>query len=137
MRIIERYLSAYVMDCLFGHVDDVHAEYTYQVLRETGSRINHPVLSKVLDFIRQGDPADPKVQAEVRAYVTALAVSYVAPKEQASEYECRFHVASGFMVILILRNGEKVGVGFAMESDKDLALKEVGERYPGIKIVQE
>lgn len=134
MKIIERYLSAYVIDCLFGHVDDTHMEYVYQVLRESGSRSDHPVLGKVLDYVRQGDPADPKLQAEVRAYTISVIQNGVALP--APEFEASYHIENKIMSIMLFHKGEVAGFGVAHEAEKEQAFKELEAMFPGIRIKQ-
>ncbi len=138
MKIIERYLSAYVVDCLFGHgKDNVHMDYVYQVLRETGSKTNHPVLSKILDYIRQGDPKDPAIQAEVRAYVleTAKAGAWteVAPK---SKYQATFQIKDGFAFFVVSSGTSLVAVGYSKQDQISDAIQELKSVFPDIVITQ-
>lgn len=137
MKIIERYLSAYVVGCLYGFPDNEHTEYVFQVLRETGSSSTHPVLSKVLDYVRQSDPANTKIQEEVRAYAIAMATNPLPTPEPEPEYEGRLSVHNGFVFVRIYYQGDNIGVGIAMEADKEKAIKELRQSFPDIRIVQE
>jgi hypothetical protein len=136
VKIIERYLSAYVVGCLYGFTEEKHRDYVFEVLRETGSRVQHPVLGKVLDYIRQSDPADPNTQEEVRAYCVAMLAN---PVEYAPvpEYEARYSLHRGLMVITLTHQGSHVGFALAKAEQKEEAIKELQERFPGIRVVQE
>jgi uncharacterized protein (UPF0297 family) len=106
-------------------------EYVYQVLRESGSKTFHPILSKVLDYVRQGDPADPKVKSEVRAYVLAVAQNEV----KESDIKAKLSVINGITTIVIYDSNSILAMGVARQEDTDLAIKEIKERFPGIQIV--
>lgn len=134
MKIIERYLSAYVMDCLFGHTNETHMDYVYQVLRETGSKTDHPVLSKVLDYVRQGDPNDPVIKGEVRAYVLEMAKS--GDSAPWSGVKAKFSTKDGFTVFVIYSSTTLLATGIALAENTDEAIKQIREQYPGIQITQ-
>ena len=111
MKIIERYLSAYVVGCMFGFTDEKHRDYVFEVLRETNSNIRHPLLRQVMDFIRQSDPADPKTQEEIRQYCVAMALRPDSEiKEEQPEYEGRYSIHRGYMFIQLTHKGQHVGV---------------------------
>lgn len=137
MKIIERYLSAYVVSCLFGYTDPIHMGYVYQVLRESGSSSDHPLLSKVLDFIRQGDPEDPQTRQEVADYVTAI-IKGVNPvkDEPKSNVKIRYSISEGYMALSISRGKELIGIGLASAENVDETLKRLQEKYPDAVITQ-
>lgn len=66
MDIIERYLSAYVVECLTG-VTGSNPNY-YSILAETRSNTKHPLLRAVLDITYHQDPRSSEVKERVRAY---------------------------------------------------------------------
>lgn len=136
MKIIERFLSAYVMDCLFGHTNETHMDYVYQVLRETGSKTDHPVLSKVLDYVRQGDPKDPHIRDEVRAYILAIAPGNSWRDEPRSDIKAKFSTKDGFTVFVIYNSTTLLATGIALAENTDEAIKQIQEQYPGIQITQ-
>jgi hypothetical protein len=135
MKIIERYLSAYVIDCLFGHTNEVHMDYVYQVLRESGSKTDHPILSKVLDYVRQGDPKDPHIKDEVRAYVLAMA-QMGKTFGPMSDIKAKFSTKEGYTVFVIYDSKAVLGMGLAKAEDTGKAIEQLQEQYPGIQITQ-
>jgi hypothetical protein len=132
MKNIERYLSAYVVDCLFGHTDDLHMNYVYQVLRESGSKTDHPVLSKVLDYVRQGDPQDTPVKDEVRAYVLAMAQGGWKP---VSHFRASVSTKNGMCIFVVSDGKQVLSIGVAQESEQEQAFDELRQIFPGITFV--
>lgn len=74
MDIIERYISAYVVECLTG-VPGGNPGY-YSVLAETQSNTEHPLLKQVLALAHGREPRNDDVKMEVRN----LAMHYLATK---------------------------------------------------------
>lgn len=131
MKHIERYLSAYVIHCLFGSDKNAHMEYVLQTLRESASKTNHPILSKVLDYIRQGDPEDPQTMGEIRDYVSDLIKSGAQP--QISPYKAMISFKKGFMIVVVSDETNILSIGCAREADKEQALEELRQTFPGIE----
>lgn len=136
MKIIDRYLSAYVMMCLFPDVDEgISTEYIYEVLRTTGSTPNNEVLRNVLNYVRQSDPSDPQTQSIVASYVTAMVAErhkqLQTPKEQYVAKYTSDEVATAFMV---LKDGQPVAVAGSLNERRDECINELRKRFPGIRI---
>ncbi len=66
MDIVERYIGAYIVECLTG-ISGNNPSY-YSILSETRSNTKHPLLGAVLDITYHQDPRSPKIKEEVRAY---------------------------------------------------------------------
>lgn len=136
MKHIERYLSAYVMYCLFGGEKNAHMEYIMHTIRESTSVTNHPVLSKVQDYVHQGDPANPEIMEEVRAYVSDLIKGGVLP--QVISYKALISKKQGAIIITVVDNDNKpIALGMAKEVETEKAFAELRQMFPGIEFVNE
>jgi hypothetical protein len=67
MDIVERYLSAYVVECLTG-IPGSNPNY-YPILSNSGSNTKHPLLQGVLERVHEKEPESEEVKSVVRAYV--------------------------------------------------------------------
>lgn len=74
MDIIERYLGAYVVECLTG-IPGSNPGY-YSILAESRSSTRHPMLKKVLEITKGHEPRDPEIKNKVRVF----AINYLRTK---------------------------------------------------------
>lgn len=74
MDIIERYVSAYIVECLTG-VPGGNDAY-YSVLAETRSNTNHPLLKQVLEATHKQEPR----HADIKEKVRGIAMHYLVTK---------------------------------------------------------
>lgn len=138
MNIIERYISAYVVHCLFPTATEnkEHLNYVFEVLRETGSTPKNDILRNVLNYVRQGDPADPKVQHEVALYVKSFldVEVYQRPK---SEFIGRYHKTKEATMVVVLYQGQPVAFAGCAPDKFDECKQQLEEAFPGIQLVEE
>ena len=133
MRIIERYISAYIVDCLLPiqRGDDKHMNYVYEVLRETGSNPEHPILRHVLNFVRQSDPADPKTRKDVRDYVLAM-ITREAPEPTKPRYKAYHATISGVVSVLVFDEATPVAAALSPEAEWKDCQEQIMKTFPGI-----
>lgn len=74
MDIVERYLAAYVVECLTG-IPGANSTY-YSILSETRSNTQHPLLKQVLAETHDREPRDVEVKEKVRS----IALNYLKTK---------------------------------------------------------
>jgi hypothetical protein len=74
MDIIERYIGAYIVECLTG-IPGSNDGY-YSILAQSRSTTKHPMLKKVLDITRGHEPRDPDIKNKVREF----AINYLRTK---------------------------------------------------------
>lgn len=68
MNITERYLSAYIFECLTGYKGD-NPDYS-SVLKTVTKRIRNPIMKKVMQFISaSGDPHSRVTKRQVKKYL--------------------------------------------------------------------
>lgn len=129
MKIIDRYISAYIMHCLFPQdVNPVHLEYVFEVLRETGSTPEHEILRTVLDYVRQGDPASDDVKNVVRNYVMTRLLNQ--PEKAVYVGHCRRY--PDFTVIVVTKDDEPVASYGCTPSAFSMLSETLEKEYPGI-----
>lgn len=139
MNIIERYISAYVVHCLFPTATESkeHLNYVFEVLRETGSIPKNDILRNVLQYIRQGDPADPHVQHEVALYIRSLQGADVYQAKAPARFIAKFRKVAEATMFVILDSGVPVAFAGCKNDAIDKCIRELQETFPGIEIVQE
>lgn len=150
MKIIERYISAYIVNCLFPISDAIdqeqrnsHMNYVYEVLRETGSKSSHPLLNQVLDFVRQSDPSDPATQRDVRDYVMAQLANGAGKNAEQPKLENAPFIAMYSLdedldkaLFSLYENKDNdihfIGIATCPISQIEICKKKVAEKLPGV-----
>ena len=134
MKPVERYVAAYVIQCLFPEAveEGVHTRYIEQVLRETSTQPRNEVLRNVLDFVRQGDPSDPYVQSMVRDYIRSMVVGSIDLEPKTSPFKAQMHRSRGYVAGIVLKDNIPVAFAGGMEEDYENLKARLNEQFPGI-----
>lgn len=135
MNIIERYISAYILHCLFPEytASQEHIDYVYQVLRESGSNPGNELLRTVLNFTRQGDPADPQIQSEVREYVQAMVFgSFKTVEPVKPKYVARYASEKGYTAMLVTSDGIPTAFAGCTDGSLETCKEKLRQQFPGI-----
>lgn len=133
MRVVERYVASYIMDCLFpDDSPNAHMDYIYQVLRETGTRSERPIIQQVLDYTRQTDPASFETRAMVADFVRS-AILNRAETPRKPQFVARYMEMEDLIVYMV-RDSEQRPIAFSVSTiqDSHRARKALEEQFPGI-----
>ena len=135
MKPVERYVAAYVVQCLFPEAmeEGVHTEYIRQVLRETSTQPRNEVLRNVLDFVRQGDPSDPYIQSMVRDYVSSMILGSIGAEPKTS-FKAQMHRSRGYVAGIVLKDNIPVAFVGGLEEEYEHLKSRMSEQFPGIAI---
>lgn len=129
MNIIDRYISAYVVQCLFPSEPGPDFQYVCEVLLETQAKSSNPVLQEVLETVKMYDPSSESVQTLVRQRLLELLENKGGPLGL-------YTIANGVVILTVQENGRTIGIG-ATNADNVADLIEMAKkRYPNITIRQ-
>lgn len=134
MTIIERYISAYVIRCLFPEttVDGTHMQYVYEVLRETGSQPTNEILRNVLDFVRQGDPEDEYTVKMVRDYVRAMIIGGMEVQKKNQPLGQFYEIGEGVIAMTVTKDANLVALAGCSAADLEQLKGQLRGQFPGI-----
>jgi len=137
VNIIERYISAYIVHCLFPEiaVDPVHMDYVYQVLRETGSTPKNELLRQVLEFTRARRAESEYTKKVVKDYVTSLLVNSKPVANPASPYVGKWRSTEEATIVMVLKDGHPIAFAGSLNENAQECFTELRATFPGIEIV--
>lgn len=128
MNIIERYISAYIVQVTTGAKGE-QPSWPYDVLKHTDAKSGEPVLQAVLDAVKQSNGNSLELKAAVLDIV-AKAVKREGKKIAEPKVKAMYSRNNGMYVFSVWENKNMVGLVVCSEADFELAKEKIAEAYP-------
>jgi hypothetical protein len=147
VNILERYLSAYVVECSTG-IPGEQPENVYDVISNSRSNTTHPLLSQVAELVRQHRPELPSTKQEVKAMLAAFLEASPVSEEaeldellklftpQESEFRGEYRRLRDMIMGIVMKGDVFVAAFSCHENQMPKAVAELQKTFKGISIFE-
>ena len=133
MNIIERYISAFIVQSVTG-IGGEQPSWPYDVLKHTQMATKEPVLQEVLDIVQRSNGNSKELRVAVVEVVVEATRKYAnAIKEP--KHRAMYSRENGMYVFSVWDTGRMVGLVVSSEGEFELAKDKITETFPDVVFV--
>lgn len=128
MNIIERYISAFIVQSVTG-IGGEQPSWPYDVLKHTEMKTKEPVLQSVLEAVKRSSGNSKELKVAILEIVAEATRKFVKEVKEP-RYRAMYSREQGMYVFSVWEMGHMVGLVMSSESDFELAKKKITETFP-------